>query len=224
MTKGLEDSSLWLAKAIFDLGGLSFGDYTIGRTTVHSPVYVNPRVLISQPATLRQVAKLIQQEVLIGQTRRKPRCSPFDLAAGVPFGGLHLATAFALLADVPLIYALKPSTAVARGERAIEGRYQSGQTVLVIDDLITTGGSILETAAILEDVDLRVKDVVVLIDREQGAGARLAEAGYNLIPILKLKTILTFYYSRNLIDRDWFEKSMAYLETHQARRSGGLSK
>ena len=221
MNKGLEDSSLWLAKAIFELGGLSFGDYTVGRTTVHSPVYVNPRVLISQPATLRQVVKLIQQEILIGQTRLKPRCSPFDLVAGVPFGGLHLATAFALLGDVPLIYALKPSTAVARGERAIEGRYQPGQTVLIVDDLITTGGSIIETAAILEDVGLTVKDAIVLIVRELGAGARLAAAGYNLIPILKLKTMLTFYYSRNLIDRHWFEKSMAYLESHQAKGSSG---
>jgi len=221
LVRGFEDGQRWLAKAIYDLGGISFGDYTIGRTTVHSPVYVNPRVLISQPAMLRQVTKLIQQEVLIGMARRKPRCSPFDLVAGVPFGGLHLATAFALLADVPMIYALKPSMAAQKGQRAIEGRYRSGQTVLVIDDLITTGGSVLETAAILEDVGLIVRDAVVLIDREQGASARLTDAGYNLIPILKLKTMLTFYYNNQLIDQDWFEKSMAYLETHQAKGSGG---
>ncbi len=121
-----EDTNLWLAQAIFDLGGVSFGDYTIGRTTVHSPVYVNPRVLISRPHVLRQVAKLLQQEVLIGLSRRKPRCSRFDVVAGVPYGGLLLATVFSLLIDLPLLYTLKPSTAAAHGERAIEGRYSSG--------------------------------------------------------------------------------------------------
>ncbi len=55
----------------------------------------------------------------------------------------------------------------------------------------------------------------MLIDREQGAGARLAEAGYNLIPILRLKTMLTYYYSQRLISGEWFEKSLAYLDTNQ---------
>lgn len=213
MPTRLEDTNLWLAQAIFDLGGVTFGDYTIGRSTVHSPVYVNPRVLISRPFALRQVAKLMQQELLIGQTRRKRRCSPFDLVAGVPYGGLHVATAFTLLADVPLIYALRPSMAVEHGERVIEGRYRHGQTVLIVDDLISSGGSVLQTAATLEDVGLEVRDVLVLIDREVGAATRLAEAGYNLIPILKLKTMLTYYHTRGLISGEAYESSVAYLES-----------
>lgn len=209
----MEESNLWLARAIFDLGGVTFGDFTLGRSTSHSPIFVNPRILISRPSALRQAVKLIQNEVAISQNMRKPRCSPFDLVAGVPFGGLHLATGFSLAADVPLIYTMKPSVAVAEGERAIEGRHDAGQTVLVIDDLVNTGGSIIATAAMLEDVGLVIKDAVVLIDREQGASARLAEAGYNLIPILKLKTMLIYFHTRGLISDEWFDKSMIYLES-----------
>ena len=64
------ETNLWLAQAIFDLGGLRFGDFTIGRTAVNSPVYVNPRLLISNPEALRRVARLIDREVQAGMSRK----------------------------------------------------------------------------------------------------------------------------------------------------------
>src|SRR3954463_412906 len=91
-----QETNLWLAQALFDLGGVALGDFTIGRTTVNSPVYVNPRVLISNPEALRRVAQLIDREVQAGMSRKTHPIEPFDLVAGVPFGGLHLATAYAL--------------------------------------------------------------------------------------------------------------------------------
>ncbi len=205
-------SNLWLARALFDLGGVQFGSFTLGRSTVNSPVYINPRVLVSQPRYLKAVAELIRQETSFGQARRRPRIAPFDLVAGVPFGGLHLATAFSLLTDTPMIY-VRPG---GEKDHRIEGRYQEGQTVLVIDDLITTGGSIVETASILEAHGLKVKDVIVLVDREQGATERLRRRGYNLVPILRLTVMLNYYYNTGLIDEFWYRRSLEYLRSHQA--------
>ncbi|HEX2172488.1 MAG TPA: phosphoribosyltransferase family protein [Dehalococcoidia bacterium] len=212
MSTEFDHTNLWLAKMLFELGGISFGNFTLGRSTVNSPIYLNPRVLISSPRALKTVAEIVDQETQLGQARRRPTVHPFDLVAGVPVGGLHLATAFSLRTDVPLIY---PRT--SPGGEILEGRYREGQTVLLIDDLITTGGSILETGSLLKEAGLEVKDAIVLIDREQGAERRLREHGYNLISILRLKTLLNYYRSNGLIDSDQFERSMRYIETHQAK-------
>lgn len=209
-----QETNLWLAQALFDLGGVTLGDFTIGRTTVNSPVYVNPRVLISNPEVLRRVARLIDREVQAGMSRKRDPIPPFDLIAGVPLGGLHLATAYALSTNTPMIY-VRPNDGAASGVlngHGIEGRFQPGQRVLLIDDLITTGGSILQTRAVLEAADLIVKDVVVLVDREQGGREQLRHHGYDLLHILTLRAMLTYYVNTNRISEDEYERCLAYLE------------
>ena len=203
-------SNLWLAEDIFQLGGVRFGDYTLGRTTVNSPIYIDPRVLVSNPHSLRAAAQLIAQETSSGQAMRHPKIHPFTLVAGVPFGGLHLATAFSLATNVPMIYARGES-----GQQRIEGRYEAGETVLIIDDLITSGGSILQTAAILEEAGLVVRDAIVLVDRDQGGQARLKRHGYSLYPILRLEVMLNLYMSKQLITEDQYRRSLEYIRTHR---------
>ncbi|MGH2458688.1 MAG: orotate phosphoribosyltransferase [Chloroflexota bacterium] len=209
-SSGRDDTTLVLARDLFDLGAISFGDFTLGRTAVHSPVYVNPRRLLSEPALLSRVARIIDAEIRAGQGRRRPRLSPFSLVAGVPFGGLHLALAYSLLSEVPMCYARPAAT--AGKDHVIEGHYQAGQTALIIDDLMTGGGSILRNAHILEEFGVTVRDAVVLIDREQGGVENLRQHGYNVISILRLKTMLTYYYESGLITPTWHERSMNYLE------------
>jgi orotate phosphoribosyltransferase len=203
-----------LARRLFDLGAISFGDFTLGRTAVHSPVYVNPRRILSEPVLLQQVAQLLDEEIKAAQGRRRPRLSPFSLVAGVPFGGLHLGLAYSLRSGVPMCYARPAAT--GGKDHMIEGYFEAGQTALVIDDLVTGGGSILHDARILEEFGVKVKDAVVLIDREQGAGENLRQQGYNLISILKLRNMLTYYYESGLITSTWFERSMTYLEQKPA--------
>ena len=58
---------------MYELGAVSFGDFTLGGSTVNSPVYINPKVLISNPAALRVAAKLMYQEVSLAQTLRRAK-------------------------------------------------------------------------------------------------------------------------------------------------------
>lgn len=207
-------TNLWLAQALWHMGAVGFGDFTLGRSTVHSPIYINPRLLVSEPMLLRRAAALIEQETRSGQAMRHPRCAPFDLVAGVPYGGLHLATAFSLNTNVPMIYARRPEP--GRDKPVIEGRYSPGQTVLIIDDLITTGGSVIETAEILRSAGLVVKDAIVLVDREQGAAERLKRHGVHLISILRLTVMLTHYLAEGLISREQYDRCIAYLAANRA--------
>jgi orotate phosphoribosyltransferase len=205
--------NLWLAQTLYDLGGVQFGNFTVSESAVSSPVFVNPKVLISNPTALRVASKLMQQEINLAQSLRRPRVHPFAVVAGVPVGGLLLASAYSLETNVPLIYArIRPE---GTGKRGIEGRFNAGDIALIIDDLITRGSSILETAELLQENGLKVKDVIVLIDREHGAAERLRRHGYNLMSILKLDVMLTHYKSRGLISEETYNTSAEYLRSKQ---------
>jgi orotate phosphoribosyltransferase len=213
------DSNLDLAQALFDLGGVQFGSFDLGPTAGTSPIYINPRVLISEPAMLRRVARLIHAEIQADHARRRPRLASFAAVAGVPMGGLHIATAYALESDTPLIY-LRPSASGDGGaDAAIEGRVMPGQSALIIDDLMAGGSSILATRQRLEDAGMSVRDAIVLIDREQGGVERLHEHGCRVTPILRLKTMLNYYHETDMIDSATFERCMTYLaeRAEQAR-------
>jgi orotate phosphoribosyltransferase len=205
--------NLWLAQILFDLGGVKFGNFTVSESAVSSPVFVNPKVLISNPTALHVASKLMQQEINLAQSLRRPRIHPFSIVAGVPVGGLLLATAYSLETNNPLIYAR--SRPEGTGKRGIEGRFQTGDTTLIIDDLITRGSSVLETAALLEENGLVVKDVIVLIDREHGAAEHLRHRGYNLTSILKLDVMLNLYMSKGLISEETYRISADYLRSKQ---------
>jgi orotate phosphoribosyltransferase/uridine monophosphate synthetase len=205
--------NLWLAQTLFDLGGVKFGNFTVSESAVSSPVFVNPKVLISNPTALRVASKLMQQEINLAQSLRRPRIHPFSIVAGVPVGGLLLATAYSLETNNPLIYArIRPE---GTGKRGIEGHFQPGDTTLIVDDLITRGSSVLETAALLEENGLVVKDVIVLIDREHGAAEHLRHRGYNLTSILKLDVMLNLYMSKGLISEETYRICANYLRSKQ---------
>src|SRR5206468_3952805 len=137
--------NLWLAKALWDLGAVQFGDFTIGRTTQHSPVYVNLRLLISNPRALARAARVMHEQVQALQAKIHPNLQPFQRVCGIPFGGLHLATAYSLRSLVPMVY-VHPAKERNGNRVWVEGRYQEGEQVLLLDDLVTSGGGIIETA------------------------------------------------------------------------------
>jgi orotate phosphoribosyltransferase len=200
--------NLWLAEELWKLNAIEFGDYTLGRTAVHSPIYVNLRRLISNPRALAKCARIIKDELEALMSMRNPHVHPFTLVAGVPFGGLHVATAFSLTVKTPMIYVHPPAMAKAV---AIEGLYVRGQTCLIIDDLITGGGSILQTATTLSEAGLIVRDAVTLIDRQEGGKMALKAAGINLISILTLEQIVTYLMSAGHIPEQAYTQTMEYL-------------
>ncbi len=222
MAKEQSLDNLWLAQMLFDLGAVQFGNFTVSESAVSSPIFVNPKVLISNPTALNVAAKLMQQEINLAQSLRRARVHPFSIVAGVPVGGLILASAYSLETSTPMIYArIRPE---GTGKRGIEGRFTKGDTALIIDDLITRGSSSLETAALLEENGLKVKDVIVLIDREHGASERLRQHGYNLMSILKLDVMLTYYVSKGLISEETYRTVAEYLRDKQGENhTNGLS-
>jgi len=204
-----DPGNLWLARSLWDSGAIQFGSFNIG-TTVASPIYINARRLISNPRTLRRIGELLADETRTLTGMLHPHLSPFELVAGVPLGGLHLATSFSLTADVPLIYP-NPKAREHEVYEEIEGAYVPGQTVLLVDDLITGGSSVVETAETLRSAGLMVHDAIVLIDRQAGGQASLEEAGIKLHPLLTIESLLNYLVARELITQAQYARALTYV-------------
>jgi uridine monophosphate synthetase len=134
----------------------------------------------------------------------------FDRLAGIPYAALPIATAIALEIDRPLIYPRREAKDYGT-QATIEGDYAAGELIVVIDDLATTGGSKIEAIQKLEDM-AKVRDVVVLIDRGQGAGPMLAEAGYQLHAVVNLPDLLPEWLRSGAITQAQFEEVRTFLQ------------
>ncbi|MCH7838552.1 MAG: phosphoribosyltransferase, partial [Chloroflexi bacterium] len=97
----------------------------------------------------------------------------------------------------------------------VEGIYHPNQRVLIMDDLLAGGGSILETALQLGEAGLKVGDAVVLLDRQQGGHERLRRQGISLTSLLTLEVLMNYLMSSNKISEDLYRKTMEFLDTHR---------
>jgi uridine monophosphate synthetase len=182
MAAAAPDPVAELIVELFDIGCLLFGDYVQASGAVFN-YYIDLRQIISDPNLFHRVLHAYGQ--LLTQL-------DFDRIAGIPYGSLPTATGLSLLLHKPLIYPRKEVKAHG-ARRLIEGDFEEGDRVVVVDDILITGGSVLEGIAKLESSGLQVRDVVVFIDHggdhDRQAKERLAAAGYRAHAVLGIEQI-----------------------------------
>jgi uridine monophosphate synthetase len=189
-----ESCSLWLPNRqqsdpmveliveLYDIGCLLFGDFVQASGAVFS-YYIDLRQIISDPNLFHRVLHAYGE--LLGKLE-------FDRIAGIPYGSLPTATGLSLQLHKPLLYPRKEVKAHG-ARRLIEGDFEPGDRVVVVDDILITGGSVLDGIAKLETSGLLVSDVVVFIDHggdhDRQAKQRLADAGYRLHAVIDIQRI-----------------------------------
>ncbi|MBN2048801.1 MAG: orotate phosphoribosyltransferase [Spirochaetales bacterium] len=168
-----------LARALVETGAVRFGSFVL-KSGLVSPFYIDFRETISHPEVLRGIC-----DALVETVKRLD----FDIVTGVPYTALPFAALLAERLGKPLVFIRKEAKAYGTAKRII-GSYKRGQRCLVIDDLITTGESNLETAEALVEGGLVVKDIVVILDRSRDGDRILAGGGFRLHSILTLDKLL----------------------------------
>jgi uridine monophosphate synthetase len=191
-----------LADRLLESGCVKFGRFTL-KSGLESPIYMDLRRLVSFPSLLAQVSTAYIK-ILKGLV--------FDRLAGLPYAALPIATAISLQAGWAMVYPRKESKTY--GTKAeIEGGYTVGEKVVVIDDLTTTGTSKFEAIEKLVEAGLRVKDVVVLIDRQSGASEALARSGYQLHAVFTLSELLDHWEHNRSITASEIAAARAFIES-----------
>jgi uridine monophosphate synthetase len=141
----------------------------------------------------------------------------FDRLAALPYAALPIATAISLQSGWPMLYPRKE--AKEYGTKAeIEGLFNPGETAVVIDDLATTGGSKFEAIEKLKSAGLRVRDIVVLIDRQSGATEALANSGYFLHSVFSLTQLVDHWEQTGAVPSNYAAAVRKFLqqEAHSA--------
>jgi|LauGreDrversion4_2_1035121.scaffolds.fasta_scaffold528438_1 uridine monophosphate synthetase len=158
---------------------IKFGEFTL-KSGKKSYVYADIRTAISHPKIFTTLCDLIYS---------KMHGLRYDSICGVPYSALTFASGIAYAHQIPML--LKRKEAKEYGTKKIlEGNYQSGDTCLVIEDVVTTGMSIGETTLVLEEAGLKVQDIVCFINRNQAGQERLTKQGYTLHSIIDLYQVL----------------------------------
>jgi uridine monophosphate synthetase len=193
-----------LISKLHEINAVKFGEFTL-KSGILSPIYIDLRVTVSYPEVLKLVADAMWEKV---------QQLNFDLICGVPYTALPIATVMSVEHNKPMIMRRKEVKEYGT-KKAIEGHFTQGQTCLVVEDLITSGSSVFETIEPLEHEGIKVYDIVVLVDREQGGKKHIEEKGYKLHSVVTISEILDVLGSQNKLDTEMIEKVKNFITSNQ---------
>lgn len=162
----------------YRLGIIKFGRFTL-KSGIESPFYVDLRPLASDPKILKHLANYMLDMLPLDD---------FDIICGVPYAALPMATAMSLESYLPLIIKRKEAKEYGT-KKLIEGLYKKGQNCLLVEDVITSGKSLLETIPEIENEGITVSDVVVVLDRQQGGKELLESKGYRVHTLFTISEV-----------------------------------
>lgn len=159
-----------LSRTLMDIGAVKFGEFTL-TSGKKSPYYVDLRVIPSFPQAFDKVtdvyAELLKEETDLSDN---------DVLVGVPTAAVPFASVTSQKTNTPMIYVRKKAKEHGTKSR-VEGHVEDNQELVVIEDLVSTGGSNMEVINALREEGYTVRDSVVLLDRMQGGVKRLKEEG-----------------------------------------------
>ncbi len=178
---------------------IKFGDFTLA-SGKKSSYYLDLRLVPSYPIEFRNMVKHLENEIIqdIGLNN-------FDSIVSVPTGGLVIASALAIETIKPLIY-VRSKPKDYGTSKSVEGEIRDSMSVVMIDDVATTGGSVVNAIKALKEVNVSIKDAYVIVNRMEGADKALLELDVKMHSLLNILQITEILYEQRLVDKNILEK------------------
>ena len=184
-----------LAKILHNIDALKFGVFKLTSGKV-SPYYIDLRIIPSFPDAFREICDFYGESITT-----QVGLQNFDRIAGIPIAGIPFASQIAYNLKKPFLYVRKGARRHGR-QRRVEGLLASGDRVLLVDDLVTTGLTLKKAAEAVKAEGGIVKEAVALLDREEGGKEKLAKNGIQLHALLKISEVANTLYEISAIDEE----------------------
>lgn len=195
-----------LCRVIVKTGATKFGLFKLSSGKL-SPYYIDLRMVPGDPKGLGTAIEIYEK-----MARSSIGIGSFDRVAGVPTAGVPYASILAYQITKPFLYVRREAKSHG-GERRIEGQLLPGDRVVLVDDLITTGKNTLQAAEAIRAEGGQVQHALVLIDRQEGGEAALAQAGLKLCAFTTISKIAQRLRESGVIEDEQYEAIIAQIGT-----------
>ena len=201
-----------LIQEIYKCGVMRFGDFQLKEGT-KTPYYFDLRLLLSSPQTSNLLIDYINNKLV---KYRDSTPTSIDRISGVPMGSIPLSTLLSNKMNIPLIMPRK-SKKTYGASNEIEGKLEIGDEVLVIEDTVTTGASVLDTIKTIERNGGLVPLVIVVFNRDSGGIENIRQAGYNVLPILHVESFCDVLVNHKLIEEFQYEAVLNFTNVQKTK-------
>lgn len=191
-------------KSLVDIECVKFGNFTL-KSGQQSPIYIDLRNIVSYPELLTNLALLFKEEINLSAQR----------ICGVPYAALPIATMISAHTGLPMLIKRKEAKDYGT-KKMLEGAYKPGDKVVLVEDVITSGQSLIETIKVLEDEGLIIEQILVVLDREQGGIEKLTNQGYNVSALLSVSSLIDLLISENKIDVETYNEVKVFLNNNHS--------
>ncbi|XP_066145637.1 uridine 5'-monophosphate synthase-like isoform X1 [Euwallacea fornicatus] len=189
---------------LFNINAIKFGEFKT-KVGLMTPVYCDLRVMVSYPDVMKSLAELLIYEI---------KGIDVDILCGVPYTALPIATAVSLQTSIPMV--MRRQEPKYHGtKKIVDGVFKAGDQCLIVEDVVTSGSSILETVKDLENEGLTCTDAIVFLNREQGGAALLKDKGITMHALMTLSQLVDYLFEAKCIDQEMVEKVKLYIRDNQ---------
>ncbi len=182
-----------LYKMLLKTGCLKFGVFKLKKGKL-SPYYIDLKRIPSYPNGMNKVVSIYEDLV-----KNEVGSDSFDRISGIPVAGMSFASVLSYKLSKPFLY-IRESTEIHGREKKVEGILSPGDRVLLVDDVVTSGKSIIEAAGVVRGEGGMVTDALVLVDREEGGVERLERAGVKLHSFVRMSEMAQGLVEAELIN------------------------
>ncbi|XP_050346327.1 uridine 5'-monophosphate synthase [Nymphalis io] len=206
---GIDNKLEELAISLYKIDAVKFGEF-MTKSGIKTPVYFDLRVIVSYPDVMDLISVLLYEFAL-----KDKKC---DHVCGVPYTALPIATLISVKTKTPMLMRRKEAKSYGT-KKVIEGHYKQGDSCLIIEDVVTSGSSVLETVTDLRKEGLKAEEVIVILDREQGGKQNLAVNNVQMKSLFTMTELIDILVKKNKITEERGKDVINYLKNVQAPQS-----